>query len=149
MKRKLTDPHLKAWRGFITANALLVDAIDKDMTAAGHLSLHWYDVLIELQEASGHRLRMYDLAEKVVLSRSGLTRLVDRLEKESLLYRQPDPDDRRGYYVVISDKGREALKTAWSSYAQGILTYFADHLSDAEAETLAAIFERIITAVRQ
>jgi DNA-binding MarR family transcriptional regulator len=148
MKRKLTDPYLKAWRGFITANALLVAAIDKQMIAAGHLPLHWYDVLIELEEAPDHRLRMHELAEKVVLSRSGLTRLVDRLEEAALLHRQPDPDDRRGYYVVISDKGRAALKAAWSSYAQGILTTFADHLSDAEAETLAAAFERMIAAAR-
>jgi hypothetical protein len=86
--KKLDDLHLDTWRLFITANARLLDIIDGDLLAAGCLPLHWYDVLVELAQAPERRLRMSELAERVVLSRSGLTRLVDRLEAEEFLVRE-------------------------------------------------------------
>lgn len=144
----LDELHLAAWRNFITSHATLISIIDRELTEANCLPLHWYDVLIELVEAPEHRLRMHELAAKVVLSRSGLTRLVDRLEKEGFLCREPDPTDRRGAFAVLTEQGRDALRKSWPVYARGISEHFARHLSDEEARTLVEIFTRILEAAQ-
>ena len=148
MSDQLDELHLEAWRSFITAHARLIDAIDRALTSAERLPLHWYDVLIELLEAPGRRLRLHDLADRVVLSRSGLTRLLDRLEAAGLLARQPDPSDRRGAYAVLTDKGREAIRRSWPVYAGGIQEYFARHVSADEATLLTQVFTRMLEAVK-
>jgi DNA-binding MarR family transcriptional regulator len=149
MTQEINEPHLAAWRNFITLHAKLIDTIDRELIAAERLPLHWYDVLIELAEAQDRRLRMHELADKVVLSRSGLTRLVDRLESAGLLTRQTDPVDRRGAFAVLTDKGREALRQSWPIYASGIQTHFAAHLNDGEAKTLAEIFARLLRVLQE
>ena len=101
----LDERHLAAWRTFITAHAALIDAIERDLRGAGVISLTWYDVLIELAEAPDHRLRLHELARAVVLSRSGLTRLVERLGAAGLIAREPCPDDRRGAFAVLTAEG--------------------------------------------
>jgi DNA-binding MarR family transcriptional regulator len=144
----LDERHLAAWRTFITAHAALIDAIERDLRGAGVISLTWYDVLIELAEAPDHRLRLHELARAVVLSRSGLTRLVDRIEAAGLLRREPCPEDRRGAYAVLTPAGQAALHAAWPVYARGIATHFARHLSDADAATLDGALGRALTAAR-
>lgn len=144
MMKKTSSQHVQVWRLFITANALLISAIDRHLHEAGQIPLNWYDVLIELYEAPNHRLRMSDLAERVLLTRSGLTRLVDRLEKEAFLSREIDPADRRGFYAILTDKGMEAMKKAWPIYAKGIAAYFADHLTEEEAVVLQRVFSKMI-----
>lgn len=145
---ELLDPTaLNAWRGFITAHARLIETIDRELAAADCVPLNWYDVLVELVEAPENRLRMSDLARKVVLSKSGLTRLVDKLEKEGLLNRVSSPEDGRGAYAVLTESGRAALRKAWSIYARGIQTYFAAQLGAGDAEQLTALFARILTAL--
>jgi DNA-binding MarR family transcriptional regulator len=145
-KERLSDQHLAAWRAFLKAHATIVDKIDRDLVAAERLPLSSYDVLIELYEAPERRLRMHELAERVVLSRSGLTRLVDRLEAEGLLVRDRSSTDRRGAYAVITVKGITALRRAWPVYAQGIMQYFAQFLSLEEAQVIEKAFERILEA---
>ncbi len=144
-----TELSLSAWRAFITAHATLIDLIDRQMMVAGCIPLHWYDVLIELFEAPEQRLRLHELASKVVLSRSGLTRLVDRLENAGFLRREVDPSDRRGAFAVLTEAGRGALRRSWPVYAQGITTYFANHLSPAEAQTLSDVFTRLLEAAQK
>jgi DNA-binding MarR family transcriptional regulator len=144
MTQKIDDVHLTAWRTFITVHATLIDQIDNELVAAEQLPLHWYDVLIELAEAPDRRLRMHELARAVVLSRSGLTRLVDRLEKEGLLTRQPDPADRRGAFAVITQQGLAAMRNAWPVYATGIINHFAQHLNESEAQLLTEFLKRMI-----
>ncbi len=148
-KKLLEDLHLSAWRAFITAHANLIERIDRALTAEQRLPLRWYDVLIELYEASGQGLRMHELADRVVLSRSGLTRLVDHLEAAGLLARRACETDRRGTYIAITDKGKWALKKAWPVYAKGIADHFARHLSEAEARTLADAMTRMRAAARE
>jgi DNA-binding MarR family transcriptional regulator len=143
---ELDEARLAAWRAFITAHALLIDRIDRELAAAGCVPLHWYDVLIELVEAPDHRLRMHQLADQVVLSRSGLTRLVDRLETEGLLKRERSGTDRRGAYAVLTQKGRAALRQAWPVYARGIASHFARHLSVEEAGALTQALQRMLNA---
>ena len=137
------EARLTAWRAFLTAHASTVAAIERDLAAEGLVPLTWYDVLVALWEAPDHRLRLHELAREVVLSRSGLTRLVDRLEAAGLLRREPCADDRRGAYAVLTGEGRAAQLRAWPIYARGIATHFADHLSEEEASVLADTLQRI------
>lgn len=145
-KEPLSEIHLAAWRAFLKAHATVVDRIDHDLAAEQRLSLSSYDVLIELYEAPDRRLRMHELAQRIVLSRSGLTRLVDRLETEGLLIRDRCGTDRRGAYAVITEQGIAALRKAWPIYAQGISRYFAQWLTQEEAQIFVAALERLLRA---
>lgn len=139
----LAPAQLTAWQLFLTLHRRAVDAIDRDLQTTGHLPLTSYDVLIELHGAPEHRLRMAELADRVVLSRSGLTRLVDRLEGEGYLVRDRVTGDRRGAYAVITAAGSAAVRAAWPLYARGILDYFACGLSPEEMSLLAALLQKI------
>ncbi|GAC1324684.1 MAG: MarR family transcriptional regulator [Chloroflexota bacterium] len=142
--------HLASWRSFINAHAAVVARIEQELSATGQIPLTSYDVLVALAEAPDHRLRMNDLARRVVvLSRSGMTRLVDRLEHDGLLRRERTAEDRRGAYAVITDGGLAALDGARPVYARGIVDHFTRHLSDEEVRTLTAALERIDRAARQ
>jgi DNA-binding MarR family transcriptional regulator len=88
---------------------------------------------------------MHELAEAVVLSRSGLTRLVDRLYAEGLVDRAPCPEDRRGQHAVLTAKGRAALRKTWPVYARSIEKHFAGHLSEAEAKRMGKLLSRVVT----
>src|SRR2546422_6628115 len=143
---RLSEQYLKVWRAFLKAHATVVDRIDHDLAAAERLPLSSYDVLIELYEAPEHRLRMHELAQRVVLSRSGLTRLVDRLEAEGLLTRDRSGTDRRGAYAVITEQGIAAMRQAWPVYARGIIKYFAQWLTREEAQLLGSALGRILQA---
>jgi DNA-binding MarR family transcriptional regulator len=145
---ELDEHKLAAWRAFITAHARVIEIIDRELTAAGRLPLQWYDVLIELAEAPERRLRLHELADRVVLTRSTLTRLVDRLEAEGYLRRERADDDRRGAYAVLTDQGHEALRAAWPLYSAGINRYFGCLLSDAEVDTLTQALNRVLDAAR-
>jgi DNA-binding MarR family transcriptional regulator len=145
-EERLSELHLAAWRAMLKVHATVVDHIDHDLVAAQRLPLSSYDVLIELYEANERRLRMHELAERVVLSRSGLTRLVDRLEAQGLLTRDRCGTDRRGAYAVITEQGIAALRRAWPVYAQGISQYFANWLTPEEAQVFVSALERILQA---
>lgn len=138
---------LLAWRGLLRAHAAAISRIERDLATAGpELPLTWYDVLVSLVGAPDRRLRLRELANEVLLSRSGLTRLVDRLEAAGLLRREPDPTDRRGAYAVMTDAGYEALRRTWPRYARGIQEHFARYLEPDEAAVLARALQRIADA---
>jgi DNA-binding MarR family transcriptional regulator len=141
--------HLAAWRALLNAHVTAVAAIERDLSVADALPLTWYDVLVALWEAPGHRLRLHELADRVVLSRSGLTRLIDRLEAARLLRREPCPDDRRGAFAVLTAEGRAAQLRAWPTYARGISEHFARHLTLAEAADMASALERVRALERE
>ena len=133
-----------AWRALLRAHAAAVGRIERDLAAVEpDLPLTWYDVLVALVAAPDRRLRLRELASEVMLSRSGLTRLVDRLEVAGLLRREPDPTDRRGAFAALTEPGYDALRRTWPSYARGIQEHFAQHLSDDEAKILARALDRI------
>jgi len=139
---------LAAWRGLLNAHAAAVGAIERDLAAAGHVPLVWYDVLVALSEAPGHRRRLHELARAVVLSRSGLTRLLDRLEGAGLIAREPCPDDRRGAFAVLTPEGVATLRRTWPTYARGIVEHFANHLTEEEAAVVARALERVAATHR-
>lgn len=144
MKKKVSGTPLNAWRQFITAHARIIEQIEKDLLEAQCVPLNWYDVLVELAEAPERRLRMSDLAERVILSRSGLSRLVDRLEAGGLLRRVLTPTDGRGAYAVLTEDGMEALRKAWPVYAAAIQQHFASLMNDEEANLMADAFTRML-----
>ena len=144
MKPELPESHLEAWRKYYVSFWRVYGAIEADLAAAGLPSLSWYDALYELYLAPGRHLRMSELARSALLSRSGLTRLVDKLEKEGLIERQACPTDGRVQHAQLTAKGVEVLRKIWPVYRAGIAKYFSTHLSGAEAKQLAAAFSRVV-----
>lgn len=148
MSEPIDEFHLAAWRAFLNAHAAVIDRIEREMEDAGVLPLGSYDVLVPLSEAPDHRLRLHELASRMVLSRSTLTRMLDRLEAEGLLARERVATDRRGAYAALTARGQEALRRAWPIYARGIRAHFAAYLADDEAPALTAALGRIDAAAR-
>jgi len=146
MIENLDEFHLAAWRAFLNAHAAMIDQIERELAEAKQLPLSSYDVLLALLEAPKHRLRMHEIADAVVLSRSGLTRRIDRLEAQGLLVRERSGSDRRGAYAVLTAKGEAALRQAWPIYGKGISQHFTSLLSDTEVRTLTEVFERVLAA---
>jgi DNA-binding MarR family transcriptional regulator len=126
----------------------VLQRVDGDLAAAGVGSLRDYDVLYTLYRAPNRRLRLAELSDAAILSRSGLTRLVDRLEARGLLRREPCAKDRRGAYAVLTDEGLEEMRRIWAIYGRGIAEYFAAHLSAEETETTQRAFARIADILR-
>ena len=143
MKPELPESHLEAWRKYYVSFWRIYGAIESDLAAAKLPSLSWYDALYELYLAPERHLRMSELARSALLSRSGLTRLVDKLEKEGLIERQSCPTDGRVQHAQLTSKGVEVLRKIWPVYRAGIAKYFGAHLSAAEAKQLAPLFSRI------
>ena len=141
---ELTATELGAWRGMLRVQAALLRALDAELDAAHDLPLTSYDVLIYLRNAPGKRLRMAELADSVLLSRSGVTRLVDRLERDGLLARDTCVDDGRGLYAVLTEQGERLLERARPTHLAGVRERFLRHFSDDELESLAGFWERVL-----
>jgi DNA-binding MarR family transcriptional regulator len=144
--RNLEGTDLAAWRGFLQASRLITDALDADLRAGHGRTLSDYEVLLLLHEAEGQRLRMSELAERALVTRSRLTHTVDRLEADGLVRRRPVADDRRGAYAELTRPGVAALRAMAPTHLAGIRRDFLDHLSPADAEVLADVFERLVRA---
>jgi DNA-binding MarR family transcriptional regulator len=146
MAELVGQEQLSAWRALLTVQAELSERMDTALQEAGAIPLHWYDALLGLHEAPDRRLRLSDLARVALLSRSGLSRLVDRLATAGLLTREPCDDDARGSFAVLTDEGVQALRKAWKIYGREIHRLFGQHLSRTEATTIAAALRRILDA---
>jgi DNA-binding MarR family transcriptional regulator len=142
--RELTPTELGAWRGMLRVHSALVKAFDAQLIAAHGLPLSSYEVLINLQAAPGRRRRMSDLADSVLLSRSGMTRLVDRLERDGLLLRDTCTSDGRGCYAVLTAKGDAMLARARPTHLDGVRERFLGHFEEGELEALAGWWERVL-----
>lgn len=140
----LSREHDAAWRGFLRSSALLLRVLDAELRAEHGMSHRTYDALVQLSEAPGRRLHMKDLADALVHSTSGLTRLVDGLERAGYARREVDPANRRATLVVLTPAGLAALENAWPTHVRGVEQYFAAHVSREEARTLAEVFGRIV-----
>src|SRR5215216_2547842 len=138
------DPaQLAAWRLLLEAHAATTELV-----AERGLPLTRYDVLLNLAEAPGGRLRMQELSASVLLSKSGLSRLVDRMVEAGLVRRERCQDDRRGWFAVLTDQGRGALRRAAPVHLRGIHEHFTRHLSPEEVEVLTAALFRVVAAAR-
>jgi DNA-binding MarR family transcriptional regulator len=135
---------LVAWKGLLRVHASLMKALDAELEAAHRLPLTSYEVLIQLADAPERKMRMCDLADSVLLSRSGMSRLVDRLERDGLLQRAACPNDARGAYAVLTDEGAELLAAARPTHHEGIRRSFLSHFEEEELEQLAEYWSRLL-----
>jgi DNA-binding MarR family transcriptional regulator len=133
------DPEVAAWRGLLVAHSRLVPAIEADLRAAGQVPLSWYDVLLELNAAPGRRLRMSELGEQAVLSRTRVSRVVGELAAAGLAERQPDEADGRSSFAVLTPRGKDALRRAWPVYRDAIRRRLGAHLTSQQCRDLAAL----------
>lgn len=137
------DPRLAAWSAFLRAHARIVRRLEAELQADQDLALTDYDVLVQLAQADERRLRMSELADRLMLSRSGATRLVDRLVAARLVERVTCDDDRRGQWASLTDAGHERLRRASPTHLRGVGEHFLDRLSTDELEGLGRILARL------
>jgi len=137
-----------AWGALLRVHAAVVPMLDRELQAAKRLPLAWYDVLLELNSAPGRRLRMTDLGERVTLSRTRVSRLVDEMGVAGLVSREANPDDRRSAYAVLTPQGRSTLRGAAPIYLAGIREHFAGLLSTQELRTITVALDRVIARAR-
>ena len=142
------DPKSHAWAVLLTAYATLTEKIEAALAEAKLPPLAWYDVLRELERAEGGRLRMHELARRIVLSRSNLSRLADRLEDARLIEREDTRHDRRGYHCVITRAGLAMRKKMWPVYKAEIERLFSRHVTMEEARTIGDALGRAVKAAR-
>ncbi|GAA4133838.1 MarR family winged helix-turn-helix transcriptional regulator [Actinomadura keratinilytica] len=135
---------LSVWRMLLRAQVQISRRLQADLLADHGLPLGSYDVLTHLGAAPGGRLRMNDLADRVLLSRSGLTRLVDRLQREGLVARQSCTSDARGLYAVLTPAGRRRLEEATPTYRRGVREYLLSRLDEDDLGRFAAILRRLL-----
>jgi DNA-binding MarR family transcriptional regulator len=141
---QLSKQELAVWRTFLRVHASLTRRLEQDLLSEHDLPLASYDVLVQLVEAPGGQLRMTDLADRVLLSRSGLTRLVDRLATDGLAERQSCPSDARGTFAVITDAGRARLRTAAPTHLRGVQEYVTSRLSPRDLDALGDLLRRLL-----
>jgi DNA-binding MarR family transcriptional regulator len=133
-----------AWRGFVRTHALVSKELDAELERTHGLQLSSVEVLVELSEAEGRRMRMNELARAVSLSRSGLSRLIDRLAREHLIDREPCLDDARGSFAVLTDGGYRRLEEVNAAYADAIREHFLGHFDRDDLAQLAGYWERLL-----
>jgi DNA-binding MarR family transcriptional regulator len=138
------DDGVLAWSAFLRAHAATVRRIENEVEREAHLSLGWYDVLLELNAAPGRRLRMQELGERAVLSRSRVSRLVDELVVAALVERQANPDDRRSSYAVVTEEGRRVLRRAAPVYLSAIRRHFVSALTPQQLVAVREAMEAVL-----
>jgi DNA-binding MarR family transcriptional regulator len=148
--RSLSTPspdRLRAWRLYFESALALNDVLDVELERDAGIPLRWYDALIHLEETPDG-LRMNELAERILYSKSGFTRVVDRMEKAGLVRRVRPENDRRSILVVLTDEGRTTLERARRHHRHAIEQHFSRHLADADIKALTRAFEKVSTHAR-
>lgn len=138
------DPRLNAWRTFLYAHAQVRRQLERELQAEQRIGLADYELLLILAYSDGRRLRMSELADSLALSRSGATRLIDRLEADALVERVSCDTDRRGQWARLTDDGYERLRAASPTHLRGVAAHFLDRIPAPELETLRATLERVL-----
>jgi DNA-binding MarR family transcriptional regulator len=138
----LTAHELAAWRGLLEVHARVTQQLDAQMQGEHALSLSAYEVLMFLDDAPDHRLRMSEIADRVLLSRSGCTRLVDRLAEQGYVTRCADSSDGRGLYAQLTEAGLAKISAARATHRDGIRRFFLDHLTATDQIILGDVWTR-------
>jgi DNA-binding MarR family transcriptional regulator len=138
---------LVVWRTFLESAFALIDILDADLQEERGISLRWYDVLVHLEEAE-QGIRMNELASRILASKSGLTRVIDRMEEAGLVERQRPAADRRVIEIVITPAGQNTLTNARSVHRRGINEHFAQHLHQRDLTALSRALEKVRDHVR-
>jgi DNA-binding MarR family transcriptional regulator len=138
------DPRIGIWRNFLIAHARIERLLDEDLRAEHDLSLAEYDALLQLAEAPGRRLRMHQLAEQVLLSRSGVTRLIDRLVTDGSVERDACLTDARGAEAVLTAAGLDRLRAASRTHLRGIGDHFLNSIEPGDLEAVGRAMQDVI-----
>jgi DNA-binding MarR family transcriptional regulator len=143
------DPRLLAWVAFLQAHAVVTRRLEAELQAERGLSLAAYDALVQLAISEGRRLRMSELADRVVLSRSGVSRLVDRLEADGFVARRACPTDARGAWAELTSAGLDELRLAAPVHLQGVDTHFLSPIAGEDREGLVRALETVVRRLRE
>ncbi|MGF1600381.1 MAG: MarR family winged helix-turn-helix transcriptional regulator [Acidimicrobiales bacterium] len=143
MDEGLSDVEQRTWRAFLSANVQLLEKLDHELQQRSHLSLTDFEILSVLAAADGNRLRMSELADRVLVSRSRLTYRVDRLVEVDYVARQECADDRRGLWAILTANGARALDAATPGYVADVRTWFFEMLDLDEIEVVGRIMSRM------
>lgn len=138
------DPRLDAWRTFLYAHAQVRRQLERELQAEQSMSLADYELLLILAYSDARRLRMSELADRLALSRSGATRLIDRLEADALVRRVSCDTDRRGQWAQLTDAGYERLRGASPTHLRGVAEHFLDRIPPGELESLRSTLDRVL-----
>lgn len=138
------DPRLNAWRAFLLAHARVMRTLERELQDEQDLALTDYDVLVQLATADERRLRMSDLADRLLLSRSGATRLVDRLVAGGLVERVTCESDRRGQWAMLTDPGMDRLREATPTHLRGVAEHFVDRLDPEQLRELEGMLDQVL-----
>jgi len=145
--RWLNPREMKAWRSYIIASRRMLEALDGDL-AGFELTMADYEVLAQLSDAPGRKLRMSELAEIAMVSKSRLSHRMKVMEAAGWVKREECPEDRRGYFAVMTDKGFKAIEMAAPTHVGSVRNRFLDHLTVKDQEDLAKIFDRVQSQLR-
>jgi DNA-binding MarR family transcriptional regulator len=143
----LSAERLRAWRLYFESALALIDVLDAELERDAGIPLRWYDALVHLEETPDG-LRMNELAERILYSKSGFTRVVDRLEEAGLVQRIRPDNDRRSILVVLTDQGRTTMEQARRHHRHAIEQHFSQHLSDSDIKALTRALEKLSGHVR-
>ena len=139
----LTEQALDAWKLYLLGHSALVGALNADLVSGHGLTINDYEVLLRLEQAPDQRMRRVDLAESVLLTASGITRLLDGLERDGYVERAQCESDRRVTYAVLTDAGHDKLREAAGTHLRGVQERFAGRYSEEEIETLCELLGRV------
>jgi DNA-binding MarR family transcriptional regulator len=142
-----SSERLRAWRLYFESALALVDVLDSELERDAGIPLRWYDALVHLEETP-EGVRMNELAERILYSKSGFTRVIDRMEEAGLVRRVRPENDRRSILVVLTDGGRTAMEQARRHHRHAIEQHFPSHLADSDIKALTRAFEKISTHAR-
>lgn len=137
------DP-VSAWAGLLRTHAALLPKIERALAPTG-LPLTWYDVLLVVNAAPGRRLRMTELGQQAVVSRERVSRVVTELERAGLVVREPNPDDKRSSFTVITPEGRKRLRASAPVYLKAIQDHFLSRLTADEIQVIATALGRVVS----
>ena len=143
VKSDIPEVQLEAWRALVNAHAALVDRLEEALADEQLPPLGWFGVLGALHRAEDHRLRPRELGLHLTISKSGLTRLVDRMVGAGVIERRECPSDRRGHLIALTDSGKAVFQDMWPVYAEAFEATFSSRLSAEEAETLCDLLDRL------
>jgi DNA-binding MarR family transcriptional regulator len=136
-----TRKQLIGWRSFVECSTVVLDVLDEELQADAGLSLSWYDLLVRLEENDG--MRMNEIAERILFSKSGLTRMIDRMEEADLVRRERPAEDRRVIRVWMTPHGTETLRAARKVHHRGIQRHYLGHLTARDLEAIAAVLGKL------
>jgi DNA-binding MarR family transcriptional regulator len=149
-EQSLSSPspeRLRAWRLYLESTLALVDVLEAELERDAGIPLRWYDILVQLEETPDG-IRMNELAERILYSKSGFTRVVDRMEEAALVRRVRPENDRRSILVVLTDQGRTTMEQARRHHRHAIEEHFSRHLADSDIKALTRAFEKLSTHAR-